>query len=342
MDNVPFAFSELLIARLYAYGRSQAKKLSGSYGKLARRALEHNARYVCELKRGVQVREYVESTHNLQRVQTTGEINAVVKKFVRGVWISLDDAEYENVLREIVQRFPYSHHNFILTSSSIDKAWVDFACSLKTLQCVSIMKQLDDNALRLFQKIIMGKKLTKLWMHPDACEGSTMEIPKSLLCQEQFEKLFIQMIQWGSWKTAPVRELLQLWSENSERVRGKYLTLETNCRSGIEQLEEFLIGRKQSVGIENVLQICSKDECDLINKEYLHNHFVFSTPSCVYKYEEEEGVIRGPRLYISFECAHDFPSIENIPKRQNRPAIYDGHNDLRLMRDTRFFRILFA
>uniref|UniRef100_A0A1I7YXD6 ADF-H domain-containing protein n=1 Tax=Steinernema glaseri TaxID=37863 RepID=A0A1I7YXD6_9BILA len=118
------------------------------------------------------------------------------------------------------------------------------------------------------------------------------------------------------------------------------------CKDGTEQLKEFLKHRMQHLaieqsvlGMEDVLVVCSKEECDFIDKEYRHNHHTFPKPSCVYKYEEGEGAgVR--RLYISFKCCEDQVTLTTT--RPWRPANYDGHKDLRFMRGTSFLRVMFA
>uniref|UniRef100_A0A1I8ADK9 F-box domain-containing protein n=1 Tax=Steinernema glaseri TaxID=37863 RepID=A0A1I8ADK9_9BILA len=324
MDCVPLAFCEHLLELLRTEVISKARRLTGSYGELAQHAFENWARYACLVENGSQVGDYMEfATGRL--VETPEEIAAVPKKFVRIVCIFLSDTEIENVSREVIRRFPYAvDYSFVLESSSISEAWVDFAYSLKRLRCVRIMKKLDDDALRLFQKLVTSRKLFRLVMHPDACEGRTMEIPKFLLCQEQFTEVkILHRGPDGLWKTAPIRELLEFWTENREKLRGKCLTVEGNCRSAIDQLGEFLAPKEQGAGIQISLKVCSKEECDFINKEYQYNNSLFAKPSNIYKFEE--GRESDKRLlYIVYS-------------RLNMSGL---HDDLSLMRDTTFFRIL--
>uniref|UniRef100_A0A1I7YY08 Protein SMG8 n=2 Tax=Steinernema glaseri TaxID=37863 RepID=A0A1I7YY08_9BILA len=338
MDGVPFAFCEHL-SQLLSEALSNAKELSGSYGELARHMFEHQVRYACAVEDGSLTGDYVQYLGSGRRLETPKQIDAIRKKFVRDVWIFLMDAKTESVSREIIRRFPYADdYNFVLKSSSINEAWVDLAYSLRRLGSVSIRKELDDNALQLFQKLVTGQKLWFLFIHPDSCEGSTMEIPKSLLCQEQFKELVItEPRPVRPWKTTPVQELMELWSENSEKLRGKHLIVNDYCGHGIKQLEEFLVQRVQSASIiERVLEACSKEECDFIDKYHRNNYYTFPMPSCVYKFEEgEEGMRR--RLYISFDCASD----EVVSMHQQRPANHKGSNKIHLIRATKMFHILF-
>uniref|UniRef100_A0A1I7YXB0 Stimulator of interferon genes protein n=1 Tax=Steinernema glaseri TaxID=37863 RepID=A0A1I7YXB0_9BILA len=340
MDRVPRAFHEHVCGRLSIVGLSGAKELSGSYGKIARLAFDHLSSYICTVEDGCQIAEYVFYRHPDRGMEVAEDIEAVPKKFVQSVMIRLEDAEDESVSREVVQRFPYAQeYIFILESSSISKASVDFAYSLKRLATVAIEKKLDDDALRLLQKLVTGQNLWFFFIHPDACEGIAMEMTKSLLCQEQFQELQIkEASRFGSWKTTPVQEILELWSENSEKLRGKHVIVDDYCGQGIKQLEDFLVQRVQSASIiERVLEKCSKEECDFIDKYYHNNYYTYRVPSRVYKFEEgEEGMRR--RIYISFECARG----QKVPIYQQRPANHKGSNKIHLIRATKMFIILFA
>uniref|UniRef100_A0A1I7Z1J4 ADP-ribosyl cyclase/cyclic ADP-ribose hydrolase n=1 Tax=Steinernema glaseri TaxID=37863 RepID=A0A1I7Z1J4_9BILA len=87
--------------------------------------------------------------------------------------------------------------------------------------------------------------------------------------------------------------------------------------------------------MKSALKLCSKEECDSIDKYYRHNNDVFFKPSGVYKHEEGEGDdLRS--LYISFECANE---EERKMGLLYRPSI---RGDLSLMRDTNVLRLLFA
>uniref|UniRef100_A0A1I8AD14 TIR domain-containing protein n=1 Tax=Steinernema glaseri TaxID=37863 RepID=A0A1I8AD14_9BILA len=335
MDNVPFAFCKHVCELLFMdYSRpSQAKELSGTYGEFSRLMFGYLAIYVCTVKDSRVLPGYVEYLSTGEQIKSPEEIEAVPKKHVRYVYIMLEDTANESACREAVQRFPYAvQYNVLLRSSSISEAWVDSACSWKRLWRVLINKKLDDKALRLFQKAITGRKIFKLTIDPDACEGGTLEITKILLCQEQFDELAL-LKPGGGGSKAPVRELLEFWSENSEKLTGKYVVVE--CTSGIEQLQEFLLkgafseDKELNVsGLQKLLKVCPKEECDFIDKYYLHNHRTFTIPSCVYKYEEGEGVEQR-RLHISFECGES-----SVPSHERRPANHEGQDALHLMRET--------
>uniref|UniRef100_A0A1I8ACM0 F-box domain-containing protein n=1 Tax=Steinernema glaseri TaxID=37863 RepID=A0A1I8ACM0_9BILA len=310
MDRVPFAFRDHLCDVFSIVGLSEAQKLSSSYGKLARHLFEHRVRYTCRVEDGSQVLDYMQYLSSDKEVLTPEEIAAVPKKFVREVWIVLEDAEPESVSREVIRRFPYAdYYNCFLESSSINESWVDLAYSMKRLGCVWFRRKLDTNALRLFQKLVTGQKIWSLGMHPDACEGDTMDILKSVLCQGQFEVLQIWHTEADrAWSNEPVRELL-------ECVAG-------NCKGGVEQLEECLTQWTCGAsGIEDVLEACSKEECHFVDEEY-QSHTL-------------QG--KGRRLYVSFECDKD-----NGPTRQWRPASYDGQKELHWIRSTRQLYILFG
>uniref|UniRef100_A0A1I8ALI3 FBA_2 domain-containing protein n=1 Tax=Steinernema glaseri TaxID=37863 RepID=A0A1I8ALI3_9BILA len=367
MDGVPIAFCDHLCDLLGMDALQGAKELSGLYGQLAQCTFEHAVDYICSVEDGIEEDREVRYEWNDRKVEAP-KIDDIPKKFVREVWVYLLDAKHEKVSRELVRRFPYATYHFVLTTSSINEAWVDVALSLNKLQRVWITKKLDDDALRLFQKLVKGKKLCKLFISPEACEGGTVEVQKSLLLQEQFDLLEISNLEHlSTWNTAPVREILEYWTENSEEVRGKRLIVTGDCKKGVKQLEKFLLkGARSSatlslskgpsssifatllripgVGsllrrrlrIRSVLKVCSKEECDFIDKYYLHNYYTFCKPSCVYKYEEGDEEAKR-RLYISFECDKD-----GELHHMWRPASHNGLKDLALMRDTCFLHILFA
>uniref|UniRef100_A0A1I7YH86 RNA-directed RNA polymerase n=1 Tax=Steinernema glaseri TaxID=37863 RepID=A0A1I7YH86_9BILA len=328
MDGVPFAFFDHLIALLHVNTLSKAKELSGTFGELAQYAFEHTSTYICTIRDGYQVSNFLYYRGSKRYVDAQEEIAAAPSKFVRILWIYLQDAEAENVSRQTVQLFPYAHeYNFGLESSSITEAWVALVYSLKRLGHVWILKKLDNDSLLLFKKLVTGRKLSYLMIHPDAYEDDMM--------------LQIRNKPARDWTTAPVRELLEFWAQNPEKLRGKYLNMRRNCRSGIDQLEEFLARRIQVWGMEQnpsvlqkALEVCSKEECDFIAKEY-RTKFVFEKPSCIYKFEDESGGSKR-RFYMAFECASD------VSGQQWRRANHNGHNDRDLMRITSFISLMFA
>uniref|UniRef100_A0A1I8ABY0 RNAse_Pc domain-containing protein n=1 Tax=Steinernema glaseri TaxID=37863 RepID=A0A1I8ABY0_9BILA len=219
----------------------------------------------------------------------------------------------------------------------INEAWVNFACSLKRLGTVVILKKLDNEAIRRFQKLVVGRKLSRIMVHEEACRGGITKMLKTVFCQDQFEHLRITNSE--PWKGTAVRQLLHFWAENSrDKLRGKHFSLNGNCRKGVAQLEEFLISRA-SASLDRILnvEICSKEECDFIDKYYRHRMMICLKPSCVYKFEEGEGDQRR-RLYISFECA------KKGERRSGRyvPVNHRGCNAIKSMRDTSLLHILFA
>uniref|UniRef100_A0A1I8AK05 FBA_2 domain-containing protein n=1 Tax=Steinernema glaseri TaxID=37863 RepID=A0A1I8AK05_9BILA len=238
---------------------------------------------------------------------------------------------------KIVRRFPYSSYSFALSSSSISEAWIDFASSLRRLENVIIVKKLDDDALRLFQKLVTGRKLSSLMMLAEVC--GSMEVIKTLLCQDQFKNLPI----WNNfedWNGAAVGELLQFWSENSEELRGKSLILGNNCKGGVEQLEQFVLRRASPTATEDlgkVLKVCSTEECNFINRVFHHDNITYVKSPYVYKYEDaREGNARS--LYVSFKC----PTQEERRNMPRFPAGYDGYDDLSVMRYTTCLQIFFC
>uniref|UniRef100_A0A1I8AQJ1 TIR domain-containing protein n=1 Tax=Steinernema glaseri TaxID=37863 RepID=A0A1I8AQJ1_9BILA len=341
MDGVPYAFCEAVCATLLENKFSELGELSGQYGDITRRWYPNMAYYVSAVEDGMEKLGYLRYFLSTQELRTIREIEDVPKKFITTVLINLRDGEEENVCREIVKRFPYSSCQFWLLSSSINEAWVDFACSLKRLDSVAITKKLDDNSISLFKKLVDGHKLFWLPMCEKACEGGMLDALKILLCQDQFAHLKIRNDREGPWKSTVVGDLLQFWSENGEKVRGKRLTLEKNCEGGVNQLEKFVLERAEINGrnvqtIQEVLTRCSKEECDFLDKYYRQHNYLFNTPSCVYKFEEGEGDDR-QRLYISFDCKH---GKNRTTERQY--ASHEGVDDFSLIRGTNSFHVFFG
>uniref|UniRef100_A0A1I7YRM8 F-box domain-containing protein n=1 Tax=Steinernema glaseri TaxID=37863 RepID=A0A1I7YRM8_9BILA len=273
------------------------------------------------------------------------EIEAVPKKFVRWVRFKLHDTKKESVAEclRVVGQFPYAFYYFTLLPSSISEAWVDFTYSLRRLETIMISGKLDDDSLRLFGKLVTARKISTFWMFAGACEDGNMELLKTLLCQDQFEGLSVWNDFEDPWKDlneAAVGELLEFWSENSEKLRRKILILEKNCNGGARQLEQFMLRRTSTTApkaLEKVLKVCSKEECDFLNREY-HHRISFVKPSCIYKYEDAcEGNERV--FYVSFDCASQ--EEEGIQPRRFT-AGYNGQDDLSLMDRTTFLCILFT
>uniref|UniRef100_A0A1I7ZTB7 TIR domain-containing protein n=1 Tax=Steinernema glaseri TaxID=37863 RepID=A0A1I7ZTB7_9BILA len=340
MDGVPFAFCEAVCGTIFRGTLRTLGELSGYYGDLARRTYSSMVDYIASVEDGVEHSGFLRYWSSKQELHKREEMEAVSKKFVQILTIHLLDGKEVSVCREIVKRFPYSSYQFALRSSTINEAWVQFACSLKRLDALVLMEKLDDDAIRLFQKFVDGRKLFWLPLCEEACGGVMLEVLKALLCQEQFTFLTILSDSEGPWKSTVVQDLLHFWSENGAKLRGKTLSLEENCKDGVQQLEQFLLHRAASKRpkvtlIQEVLEVCSKEECDFLEKYYQHNHTIYNTPSCVYKYEEGEGDERR-RLYISFECASEDGQERERPKSPN------GYSDLNLMRDTCVLRVKFA
>uniref|UniRef100_A0A1I8ACL5 F-box domain-containing protein n=1 Tax=Steinernema glaseri TaxID=37863 RepID=A0A1I8ACL5_9BILA len=348
MDDVPFYFYQQCCQLLSAHGLWAAQELSGYYGLLASSVLKDWADYSTTIKDGIERESFIVHPGTNRKIVTSLEIEAVPKKFVRNLSICLQDAKDETVSLKLLRRLPYAECNFVLFSPTINEAWVDFANSLKRLGPVCMkQKKFDSNAIRLLQKLVAGQKLSTLTVYAEACENIMDELT-SLLCQNQFEKLVIWNYHQGRWTGAAVRHLLEFWSQNSEKLKGKNLLLQEGCSGGVDQLEQFVLPRalkadptKKVSTLQEVLEFSSKKECDFIDKEYRHNHFYFAKPSCVYKFEEGEGGEKH-RIYISFEIAVQVTKKFPTAKRQHRPANFNGRRDLHLMRNTNDLHILFA
>uniref|UniRef100_A0A1I7ZZ41 F-box domain-containing protein n=1 Tax=Steinernema glaseri TaxID=37863 RepID=A0A1I7ZZ41_9BILA len=340
MNGVPLAFWEHLcdITRTL----SNARKLSGYYGDLAELEYRYSSYYQAFVSNGVESRRYLTHYSSNDYVYAPEEIEATPKKFVEFLMINLIDGHDESVSRELVQRFPYSKHQFAFSSKAISETSIDFMYSLKKIAALVITTQLDDESIRRLQKLVTGLKLFELLVYEPACqEGGLTGTLKSLLCQDQFQELAIRCYVKIPWRSGIVRELLHFWSEHAQEMRGKNLFFERCCEGGVDQLEEFILHRdasKSDLGIEEALEVCSQEECDFINWEYCHNNERYTKPSCVYKFEEGEGEQRR-RLYISFECKHEEEGNTEI---RWGPASCSGRDNLGLMRATELLHVLFA
>uniref|UniRef100_A0A1I7ZSH4 FBD domain-containing protein n=1 Tax=Steinernema glaseri TaxID=37863 RepID=A0A1I7ZSH4_9BILA len=353
MDRIPFAFWTHLCHISLSSDVTEAKELSGPFGELSQIAFHHMLQYVTVVEEGIEKLSYLHYWCTDREERGHQEIERISKKFVRTLTINFKDTKPEIVSRKLIQRFPHAIPNFQFFCSSISEAWVDFACSLKRFSQVLITKKLDDRSVGLLQRVIDTRKLLVFTVCEKACEGGILATLKSLLCQDQFREVEVRSSSRRPWESGVVSELLQFWSQNSEKLKGKRLVLERKCEGGVQQLEKFLIySGSSSFGIlrrmtvfmaryfllQQTLKVCSREECDVIKKEYRHNYRRFHKPSCVYKFEEGEGSERR-RLYISFECA---TARERRSARPKLPASHKGLDDLGLMRATSWLEVLFA
>uniref|UniRef100_A0A1I8AC82 Sister chromatid cohesion protein DCC1 n=1 Tax=Steinernema glaseri TaxID=37863 RepID=A0A1I8AC82_9BILA len=370
MNRIPTAFYDHLCDISSTSELWAAKELCGKYGKLARFAFEHRAEYYVEVVDGREEHGLLMYDCNDRDVDTLEEIEAVPKKFVRKVWMNKLDAKEEKVSQKVIQRFPYAYYNFLFKSSSINEAWVDLAYSLKRLGSVTITEELDEASLHLFQKLLIGRKLLMLSITTDAYKGAAMEVPKALLCQDQF--LLLEIIKLRG--RAPFRQILDFWAENSDKLRGKGFLLRDGCYSDVTQLEEFFTRGSTAADLPTVqeaLEPCTEDEHRLIRMQHFDVLQPFDKPSCFFKYEEgEEGSKR--RIYISFECRQpvltqvaplalddqgdsdsddedaeepsDDETDEESEKETTWPLLpsYYGEKNLTLMKDTTLLHVLFG
>uniref|UniRef100_A0A1I7YDP6 FBA_2 domain-containing protein n=1 Tax=Steinernema glaseri TaxID=37863 RepID=A0A1I7YDP6_9BILA len=383
MNTVPFVFCERVCDTLSDHVIHHAEKLSGYYGKLAQIACGKRAHYYGPVEWGIEGRGYLE--YDDDHLYEPEEIKAVPKKFVRHVTIELSDPENGNVFREVVKLFPYAIYRLSLESSSINEAWIDFANSLKRFN-MTIENKLEDSAIPLFRKLIEGRTICKLTIDDTVCEGETLEALKSIISQDQFEELTILR------NAGVVREFLQFWWDNSGKLTGKSLILK-EIHEGHDKLVEFFLQRSGETPQFHILQgtkdlvfgmrfhldVCSKEECDFIDKYYRHNQIVFEEPSCVYKFKGGEGDAQRT-LYISFDCNNAFEVARYSPRRfakryarrekrsyhesdtesdestsggdwhsdlcdwgtTERPASRKGHKNLSFIRDASHIRLFFA
>uniref|UniRef100_A0A1I7ZTC0 Sister chromatid cohesion protein DCC1 n=1 Tax=Steinernema glaseri TaxID=37863 RepID=A0A1I7ZTC0_9BILA len=344
MNELPFAFYEYVCCRLSDEGLSEAEKLPGRFGEVARLTYRSNYSFVGETEDGTEElridNAYLRQICSGERLTTEEEFRAVPTNAVRDVTFCLLHAEGGILSRILVQHFSTAKfYNFGLRAQSITEAWMDFACSLKRLGFILLLNKLKDNALRLFKRLVDGRKLTELQICDGAYDDDMLDIMKSILCQDQLKQVKIANYINETWESSAVQDILQFWSDNSDKLRGKKMVLdkEVNCQNGASQLLQFLASRNPEPH-QLRLDRCSKEELDFIDKYYCHHHTLFVKPSCVYKHEEGEGDNRR-KLYISFECATD---EELQARRPERPASLSGHDDLDLLQAAISIHILFA
>uniref|UniRef100_A0A1I8A4X0 FBD domain-containing protein n=1 Tax=Steinernema glaseri TaxID=37863 RepID=A0A1I8A4X0_9BILA len=331
MDGVPFAFCSHLFDLLPTHRLRVVKELSGCFGQVAQLLFENRIVYVALVDKGVEIPDRMYYEGNGNDLELT---EVVPKHLVRGVTIFLRDAEGGKVSQKIVKRYPNAFVAFALLSSSICPAWFDFALSLKRFGALIIMEKLDEDALRLFSTRLQC--LPQLSMHSTACEGDTLGLAKTLLCQKQFRYLQILNIE-QTWDGVPVRELLEFWSENDGKLRCKSLYFEGNCVGGVKQIEDFMIQRTRSItGIHEALKACSNAESDFIKEK--HKRLILKEPSCVFKFEEETGEGKR-RICMFFDCSHRKTNAE--ASGQQWPEVLGGPADLHLMRGTRTLCVSF-
>uniref|UniRef100_A0A1I7XZ95 FBA_2 domain-containing protein n=1 Tax=Steinernema glaseri TaxID=37863 RepID=A0A1I7XZ95_9BILA len=329
MDNIPIAFFDELCVTFSVADLCVAKELSGTYGKAAKFALDHMSMYESTVENGVETSSCLNFDYDHREVSTAEEIAAVPRKYVQIISIELMDGSNENVSRKLAQRFPYAMINYVHRSSSMNEAWVDFASSMQSrLGDVDFDKKLDDNAVRLFQKLVKNDTFTTLAMDIEACEGRVLEASKSLFCQKNFMGLRLNNYDAVPWDGACFGKILLFWSENSYEMSDKYLSTFYSCEGAIEELESFVLREAPAdAGIQDVLKVCSKEEEDAIGKD-----ISFAKPSRIYKYEEgEEWDKRW--FYICFECEDRY---------QIMPPNHEELDELCLLDYTVYLKLIFA
>uniref|UniRef100_A0A1I7ZYN3 FBA_2 domain-containing protein n=1 Tax=Steinernema glaseri TaxID=37863 RepID=A0A1I7ZYN3_9BILA len=324
MNRVPVTFWECVCGTSRVYELLEAEKLSGNIGELARMSYGERAFYYTYVEGDTEGNQRIWYTAtDRSDVTTFEEMEAVPKKSVLNVTINLENAGNENVSRDVVRRFPHAIYHFTLWSPS-----------------------LNDDSVRLFQKLVIGQKLSWITIHGKACSGDMLELLKSALCQDQFEELNIKHLH-DSPNGTVVRELLKFWAENSEKMKGKKLILEYPYKEGVPQSELSMLHRSSvSSQLSLPLKICSKKECENIDKYYRHRRRLFIKPSCIYKFEEGKGDERR-RIYISFECAKQHEQVIKQEDRltiiqPSRAASFLGQKDLSLMGETTELHMLFV
>uniref|UniRef100_A0A1I7XYX0 TIR domain-containing protein n=1 Tax=Steinernema glaseri TaxID=37863 RepID=A0A1I7XYX0_9BILA len=298
MDQVPLAFCEHLCDILSIDAVKLAGELSSYYGELAQNATEYRAMYCVAVRKGIQGYSYLQyDRSNLEYRTVSGQVEDISKKYIRNVSIFLQDAENTNVSGELVRRYPNAYFHFSIGSSSINEAWVDLAYSLKRLGSVLLKKELDDEAFRLFQKLVEGWKLSSLITTGSAFQGNIVDMAKWLFLQDQFDVLEISNYD-GQWNDAgglklasSVCELLDFWLQNSERLKGKSLVVSRDCYGAVQQLEKFVR--------RGTATLCEKEESKFRDKE--HSKIANFKPLYVYRYEEGEESDKR-KFYISFKC----------------------------------------
>uniref|UniRef100_A0A1I7YDB1 SUI1 domain-containing protein n=1 Tax=Steinernema glaseri TaxID=37863 RepID=A0A1I7YDB1_9BILA len=201
MNGVPVVFYERLCDILDDRHVSVARHLSGYCGKLSQSVYDFRVTYSGVVEGGIEKEQHL-LTRQGDKVRRPELIDAVPKKFVRRVNIHLMDAEEENVSRTLVKRYPNSFYHFTIYSSSINKAWADFASTLQRL------KTFYSHRSRSMRSTVV-RDLLKFWSEDNAklrgknlllkgrCEGAVDQLEEFLLhrASTQSKKTFYHYIE---------------------------------------------------------------------------------------------------------------------------------------------------
>uniref|UniRef100_A0A1I7Y768 Uncharacterized protein n=1 Tax=Steinernema glaseri TaxID=37863 RepID=A0A1I7Y768_9BILA len=291
MDAVPFVFCERVCDTLSPRGLQHAEELSTNYGQLAAIMYDRKVSYQCSVKKGIESSAcmlHLKDSNLRNALRLPEQIAAVPKQFVSKVTIKLMDAEDENVSQEVVRRFPNAECHFHLYSSSINEAWVDFACSLNRFITVVTAIVLEDKAIPLLRKLVDSRKLLVLSVLEETCRDGNLGVIRPLLCQEQ----------------------------NAEECRGKRVSIHWNnlssSESAVKGFRVYKASLKRKDPIYRLYEVsdkCWKEECHLISRYNRRLHKAFPKPAFLYKFKQEEQL----PSYI--------PARQAIPDRIHRVAL---------------------
>uniref|UniRef100_A0A1I8AR00 Secreted protein n=1 Tax=Steinernema glaseri TaxID=37863 RepID=A0A1I8AR00_9BILA len=191
MDSLPFAFYDSLCllcystrGDVYSTFHHQAQLLSGAFGAFAERMFKN----CCAYARCI-------AAISVNLYENDGPVDpAVVRRF----------------------RHPTAWYTLVLKSSTLSKAWIDWACSCKRLRSLVLSKKLEEPSFRLCKRLIDSGNLTKLLIKQEAYVEEMNEWIINVLCQEQFVTLWL-------YTSSPLQEILEFWKEKAEEFAGKDL-----------------------------------------------------------------------------------------------------------------------
>uniref|UniRef100_A0A1I8A946 FBA_2 domain-containing protein n=1 Tax=Steinernema glaseri TaxID=37863 RepID=A0A1I8A946_9BILA len=298
-------FYDALFPYLFIKSVKTAQALPGRFGACARATFKN--RHDCEfdIKDNVISDELMFSWSGQEYVDVT----VIPQKYTNSVCVSIHEGNDKEVDEAICDRIRNRHaeYFFRIHCATVGKTWIDWACRWP-FTGLELYERLDDSTFALCNNLLKTRRLTQILVESVACTEQVVEWMKELLCQEQFETVYIQ-------DSAVVEELLDFWIAQHKQMVKKHLNIYGTC----EEAAQLLEGK---------LETCSSEECNTINSEYLFFYrAMFENPSNAYKLKKEgQFGVPNHNVYVFFECDG---------KDANR-------DELDFMRETSSMRILFG
>ncbi|KAK0413288.1 hypothetical protein QR680_006715 [Steinernema hermaphroditum] len=283
MNRLPLNFYDALFSMLYTPTIGKLRDLVGPYGAFAHEMFENRYDYAFNIKNDVIVKEEI---YNYSRCGFESSTTPR-EKFMELVSIVLC-GPYEGPVKcnisERIREVQGDHEcDLSVLSDTISKEWIDWACLWKGLTCFSLLEELEETAIELCQQLVDTCKLEQLVVCYEGCGAIEFGLIKSVLVQDQFDTLRLTF-----YDAAVLEELFQFCAENSARLKGKNIQLQSPevCDVSVSTL------------LEGKLELCSNEESDSIVKD--HRFFyrsILRESSRPYKF------LNGQSLaYLFLEC----------------------------------------